>query len=72
LVPKVPHPELGNGIPRCELYLNVSDASSYFNRGIRAGAKEVQAIQTRDWGHTVGYLSDPDGHIIALAEKLKP
>ena len=70
LCDKTPHPEIGNGIPRCELYLNVENIEEYYNRAINAGAKEVSLIQERDWGDIVGYVSDLDGHIIAFAEKL--
>ena len=64
---KTPHPSTGNGIPRCEIYLYVADCNEYYNRAIRAGAKEVNPVQKRDWGDTVGYVSDPDGHIVAFA-----
>ncbi|RUT80169.1 VOC family protein [Ancylomarina longa] len=65
---KMPHPGGGNGIPRCELYLKVADAEEYIQRGIQLGAKEISSLKNRDWGDKVGYISDLDGHIIALAE----
>jgi len=65
---KTPHPSSGNGIPRCELYLKVPDAVTYFNRGLTLGAKEISPFTQRDWGDKVGYLADFDGHIIAFAE----
>lgn len=64
---KTKNPAEGNGIPRCELYLNVSNIAEYFERAIKAGAGEVSPAQKRDWGDIVGYVSDPDGHIIAFA-----
>lgn len=67
---KTPHPASGNGIPRCELYLLVDSLSEAFERSLQAGATEVSAIQDRDWGDRVGYVSDYDGHIIAFAEKI--
>lgn len=66
---KTPHPETGNGIPRCELYLYVDDANEYFTRSLENGADEISPLQLRSWGDTAGYVSDPDGHIIAFAEK---
>jgi len=69
LWPKTRHPELGTGIPRCELYLKVSDAKESHKRGIQLGAEEISSVEARDWGDNVGYLSDMDGHIIAFAEK---
>lgn len=68
---KTPHPETGKGIPRCELYLSVTNVTEYFNRAINTGANVVSPIQKRDWGDTVGYVNDPDGHIIAFAGAVK-
>jgi predicted lactoylglutathione lyase len=65
----MPHPETGNGIPRCELYLFVDDPSEHYKRGIEAGAKGISDAQARNWGHNVSYIADPDGHIIAFAKK---
>ncbi len=64
-----PNPALGNGIPRCELYLKVDTIEVYFSRAIQSGAKIIDAIAPRDWGDTIGYLSDLDGHVIAFASK---
>jgi uncharacterized glyoxalase superfamily protein PhnB len=65
---KTPHPSEGNGIPRCELYLHIDNIEAAFNLAIKAGAKEINPIQERDWGDTVGYLTDYDGHVIAFAK----
>lgn len=67
---KTPHPATGNGIPRCELYLQVKDAQAAFDRAVNAGALEVDAVADRDWGDRVGYVADSDGHIIAFAQRL--
>lgn len=66
LVPYTPHPETGNGIPRCELYLFVKNPEEALKRAIEAGAKEISRAETRDWGDIVAYCADPDGHIIAF------
>ena len=66
---KTLHPSLGNGIPRCEIYLHVNNVNEYYNRAIKAGAREINPVKKRDWGDTAGYVSDPDGHIIAFALK---
>ncbi len=71
LTNKVPHPKQGNGIPRCELYLKVDDAEEFIKRGIQLGGREISRLKSRDWGDKVGYISDPDGHIIAFAENEK-
>ena len=69
LTPVMPHPELGNGIPRCELYLYVDNIQYEFDNAMKTGAQLVSPISQRDWGDKVCYFSDPDGHIIAFAEK---
>lgn len=68
---KTPHPDTGIGIPRCELYLYVDNIQIEFDNAIKCGAKVISPIIDRDWGDKVCYFSDPDGHIIAFAEKIK-
>lgn len=68
---ELPHPNEGNGIPRCELYLNVNNIESEYKNAINSGAKLLSPILDRDWGDRVCYFADPDGHIIAFAEKIK-
>lgn len=68
---KVPHPDSGNGIPRCELYLCVEDIQKEFENAINAGAKLLSPIIDRNWGDKVCYFADPDGHIIAFAERIE-
>ena len=65
---KTKPPELGTGIPRCEIYLKVPDAISFHQRGIELGAKEISPAEIRSWGDLVSYLMDKDGHIIAFAQ----
>lgn len=65
-----PHPDLGNGIPRCELYLYVDNIQYEFDNAIQSGAVLISPVSNRDWGDKVCYFSDPDGHIIAFAEKI--
>ncbi len=67
---KTPDPASGNGIPRCELYLYVDDIKKEFENATQAGAKLISPVENRDWGDKVCYFADPDGHIIAFAEKL--
>jgi uncharacterized glyoxalase superfamily protein PhnB len=64
-----PHPDLGNGIPRCELYLRVENIQQEFENAQRCGALEISPVEARDWGDTVCYFADPDGHVIAFAVK---
>ncbi len=72
IFPATKHPKEANGVPRCELYLEVNDAKDYLNRGLRLGAIMISEFQKRDWSDSVGYISDRDGHIIAFAEKDEP
>ncbi|MDH4471189.1 MAG: lactoylglutathione lyase [Fluviicola sp.] len=67
---KTPHPEQGNGIPRCELYFYVESIEFEFENALKIGAKLISPIEDRDWGDKVCYFADIDGHIIAFAEKL--
>ncbi|MFA5012394.1 MAG: VOC family protein [Ignavibacteria bacterium] len=67
---KTPHPDNGNGIPRCELYLYVDDIQLEYDNALKSGAKLISPIADRDWGDKVCYFSDADGHIIAFASKL--
>lgn len=69
LADHTPHPDLGNGIPRCELYLLVTDIEIEFENALKIGARLISAIEARDWGDKVCYFADPDGHILAFAER---
>lgn len=67
---RLPSPENGQGIPRCELYFVVEDVDFEFNHAEECGATLVSPVMERDWGHRVCYFADPDGHVIAFAEKV--
>ena len=69
LTPKAPHPSTGRGIPRSEIYVYTDNIEDKYKKAIEAGAKEISRIKLRSWGDRAGYLADPDGHIIAFAEK---
>jgi predicted enzyme related to lactoylglutathione lyase len=68
---KTPDPATGNGIPRCELYLKITDIEKYSNNAIAAGAKLIDPVTPREWGDLVCYFADPDGHVIAFAETIR-
>lgn len=69
LTDHMPHPNLGSGIPRCELYLYVNDVLATFHHALQLGAKLISPVSDRNWGDTACYFADPDGHIIAFAQK---
>jgi len=64
----LPDPASARGIPRSELYLVVDNARIYHDRARANGAAELSPVQDRDWGHRVGYVLDPDDHVVAFAE----
>lgn len=66
---KLPNPGRAAGIPRSELYLRVKDAAAFHMRALLHGAIELSSMQPRDWGHSVAYCLDQDGHVLAFAEE---
>lgn len=68
ICPYTKHPKLGNGIPRCELYLIVENPEQSLAKAINKGATEISKPSLMDWGDEVAYCMDPDGHIIAFAK----
>lgn len=65
----LPNPATASGIPRAELYLVVESAQPYMERARLHGAKIISPLTVRDWGGTVGYCLDHDGHVLAFAER---
>lgn len=62
LLNKTPLPNAGNGIPRCKLYLLVDNINESFELAKKLGAKEISKIKERDWGDSVGNVSDFGGN----------
>jgi catechol 2,3-dioxygenase-like lactoylglutathione lyase family enzyme len=69
---RLPDPAAAAGVPRCELYLLVDDPAKCHARALAAGATELSPPAERDWGHRAAYSLDPDGHVIAFAEAIRP
>jgi predicted enzyme related to lactoylglutathione lyase len=67
--PILPQPATGTGIPRCELYLKVNDVHAAFEHALNCGAQLISPVQERNWGDTVCYFADADGHVIAFAQQ---
>lgn len=65
----LPDPAGASGVPRCELYLSVTDPHGRHERALAAGATELSPVQPRDWGDDAGYVLDPDGHVLAFARR---
>lgn len=66
---QLPDPATARGIPRAELYLLVDAAEAYHRRALAHGAQELSGLAARDWGDRAAYCLDPDGHVLAFAEK---
>jgi catechol 2,3-dioxygenase-like lactoylglutathione lyase family enzyme len=67
----LPDPERARGIPRSEIYLYVKHPMDYHQRAIESGAIELSDFEIRDWGDRAVYSLDPDGHVLAFAEKIE-
>ena len=46
----------------------VADVAKAHQRALAAGARELDPPGARDWGDTVAYSLDPDGHVLAFAQ----
>lgn len=53
------------------ILLYVDDADSVFNQAVRAGAKGDMPPQDMFWGDRFGKLTDPFGHLWALATHIE-
>lgn len=71
ITPALPHPNKASGIPRCELYLFVEDVETAYKNALASGAMAISPVLDRDWGDRVAYVADPDGHVIAFAQRMK-
>lgn len=70
ITPILPHPEIANHIPRCELYLKVDNAEELAKRAIELGGKLISPFMQRGWGDKVAYVTDLDNHVIAFAQNI--
>lgn len=67
LLPSMPDPAAASGVPRAEVYLVVAAPAAALARALAAGARELSAVERRNWGDDAGYCLDPDGHVLAFA-----
>lgn len=51
-----------------EIYFRVADAAAATARAVDAGAELLLPAAPRPWGEVVGYVADPDGHVLAFAQ----
>jgi len=66
---KTPHPDNAEGIPKCELYVVIENPEKYLEKAVKIGFIKLAELQKRSWEHTVGYVMDTDGNVIAFAKK---
>ena len=50
-----------------ELYFRTKDLGAATARLEAAGARLLSSARERDWGDTVAYYADPDGHVLAVS-----
>lgn len=55
-----------------ELGFKVTDVDAAYTELIEKGAAATTPPTTRPWGQRTAYVRDPDGHLIELAQDLKP
>ncbi len=60
-------PEKTNGIARAEIYLRVREPKEFLDRAKQNHAVLLSGLENRNWGDKVGYIADPDGHVVAFA-----
>lgn len=70
LYPFTRKPSEAAGIPRCELYLEDKDPEEKIKKAIELGAKLIQEEKEMNWGDSVAYCADLDGHILAFYRRL--
>jgi lactoylglutathione lyase len=56
--------------PGFELGFKVDDCDAAYAALVVAGARGVVEPTDRAWGQRTGYVADPDGHLVELAEDL--
>jgi catechol 2,3-dioxygenase-like lactoylglutathione lyase family enzyme len=56
--------------PGFELGFKVDDCDAAYATLVAAGARGVVEPTDRAWGQRTGYVADPDGHLVELAEDL--
>ena len=53
-----------------ELYVLVDDLDAAIERLRAAGAKTLSRRAPREWGDEAAYFADPDGNVVAVAQRL--
>lgn len=56
--------------PASEIGLVTVEVGALFERAVLAGARPVAEPAAKPWGQIVGYVRDPDGHLVELCTPL--
>ncbi len=67
---RVPRKLPDGAIGGTELYLRCEDVGAAVTRLLKAGARALSGLSTRDWGDEAAYLADPDGNVIVVARRI--
>ena len=59
--------DVGTG-PRFELFVYVADVGATFGALKAVGVDVIKEPELMPWGETVGFVTDPDGNPVALAQ----
>lgn len=66
---QVPAPVAAGQLSGTELYLRCEDLDAAIGRLETLGARPLSPRRLRDWGDEVAYFADPEGHVLALAQR---
>jgi lactoylglutathione lyase len=53
---------------RFELFVYVDDVVATFDALVAAGVASIKPPEAMPWGETVGFVQDPEGNPVALAQ----
>jgi predicted enzyme related to lactoylglutathione lyase len=56
-------------VPPAYLYVRVDDASATVSALEAAGGRSLSPLTTREWGEDAAWFADPDGNVVAIAQR---
>lgn len=59
----------GGRVSPAYVYVRVEDARAAADRIEAAGGRPLSPLDPHSWGETAGWFADPDGNVIAVAER---
>jgi predicted enzyme related to lactoylglutathione lyase len=67
---QVPLAVADGALTSTELYLRCEDLDGTITRLVSAGARALRPRMRKDWGDDVAYFADPEGNVIAVAQRM--